>query len=138
MQITHPQNVFKKREKVNMSNIKPDEDGNYTEKQWDNLPVAKRMRLCASGEYEIQRSDMTDAARYIKKLETYLKNAKSNTIKQGIMLTNMIQYKGDRIEKLEAALRGLVVTLNSNEILYMVRNRYASAVAEQVLEGKDD
>ena len=88
-----------------MSNIKPDEDGNYTEKQWDNLPVAKRMRLCASGEYEIQRSDMTDAARYIKKLETSLKNAKSNTIKQGIMLTNMIQYKGDRIEKLEAALR---------------------------------
>ena len=87
-----------------MSNIKPDEDGNYTEKQWDNLPVAKRMRLCASGEYEIQRSDMTDAARYIKKLETSLKNAKSNTIKQGIMLTNMIQYKGDRIEKLEAAL----------------------------------
>lgn len=44
----------------------------------------------------------------------------------------------DRIEKLEAALRGLVVTLNSNEIPYMVRNRYASAVAEQVLEGKDE
>ena len=43
----------------------------------------------------------------------------------------------DRIEKLEAALRGLVVTLNSNEIPYMVRNRYASAVAEQVLEGKE-
>ena len=43
----------------------------------------------------------------------------------------------DRIEKLEAALRGLVVTLNSNEIPYMVRNRYASAVAEQALEGKE-
>ena len=44
----------------------------------------------------------------------------------------------DRIEELESALRGLVVTLNSNEIPYMVRNRYASAVAEQALEGKDD
>ena len=43
----------------------------------------------------------------------------------------------NRIEKLEAALRGLVVTLNSNEIPYMVRNRYASAVAEQALEGKE-
>jgi predicted S18 family serine protease len=87
-----------------MTNIEPDEDGNYTEQQWDNLPVAKRMRLCASGEYEIQRSDMTDAANYIKKLETSLKNAKSNTQKQGITLTDIIRHKGDRIEKLEAAL----------------------------------
>ena len=114
-----------------MSNIKPDEDGNYTEKQWDNLPVAKRMRLCASGEYEIQRSDMTDAARYIKKLETSLKNAKSNTIKQGIMLTSMIQYKGDRIEKLEAALRKYA----DDEY-----NGYNAdgAHARKALEGKDD
>lgn len=40
----------------------------------------------------------------------------------------------DRIEKLEAALRDVVVTLNSEEIPYMVRNRYASAIAEEVLE----
>ena len=116
-----------------MSNIKPDEDGNYTEKQWDNLPVAKRMRLCASGEYEIQRSDMTDAARYIKKLETSLKNAKSNTIKQGIMLTSMIQYKGDRIEKLEAALREIDANCDWTALGLMVRR-----VARKALEGKDD
>ena len=114
-----------------MSNIKPDEDGNYTEKQWDNLPVAKRMRLCASGEYEIQRSDMTDAARYIKKLETSLKNAKSNTIKQGIMLTSMIQYKGDRIEKLEAALREIAA-------LGYWDGDSAISIARKALEGKDD
>ena len=124
-----------------MSNIKPDEDGNYTEKQWDNLPVAKRMRLCASGEYEIQRSDMTDAARYIKKLETSLKNAKSNTIKQGIMLTNMIQYKGDRIKKLEAALRNVTTTWDvwqkekdSNSFTEL----FASICEAKALEGKDD
>ena len=127
-----------------MSNIKPDEDGNYTEKQWDNLPVAKRMRLCASGEYEIQRSDMTDAARYIKKLETSLKNAKSNTIKQGIMLTSMIQYKGDRIEKLEAALREIVsvskVVARNENIAEALAVLFAShrKIARKALEGKDD
>ena len=42
----------------------------------------------------------------------------------------------DRIEKLEAALRDVVVTLNSEEIPYMVRNRYACAVAEEALDGK--
>ena len=122
-----------------MSNIKPDEDGNYTEKQWDNLPVAKRMRLCASGEYEIQRSDMTDAARYIKKLETSLKNAKSNTIKQGIMLTSMIQYKGDRIEKLEAALREML-----EKCTWAKREKWCGSldchcqIARKALEEKDD
>ena len=113
-----------------MRNIKPDENGNYTEKQWDNLPVAKRMRLCASGEYEIQRSDMTDAARYIKKLETSLKNAKSNTIKQGITLTDMIRHKGDRIEKLEAALREIAA-------LGYWDGDSAISIARKALEGKD-
>ena len=55
-----------------MSNIEPDEDGNYTEQQWDSLPVAERMRLCASGEYDIVRSDMIDAANHIEKLEAAL------------------------------------------------------------------
>ena len=55
-----------------MSNIEPDEDGNYTEQQWDSLPAAERMRLCASGEYDIVRSDMIDAADRIEKLEAAL------------------------------------------------------------------
>ena len=46
------------------------------------------------------------------------------------------QKAADRIEKLEAALRDVVVTLNSEEIPYMVRNRYACAVAEEALERK--
>jgi hypothetical protein len=56
-----------------MSNIKPDKNGNYTEQQWDSLPIAKRMSLCASGEYEIYPSDITDAANHIKKLESVLR-----------------------------------------------------------------
>jgi hypothetical protein len=115
-----------------MTNIEPDEDGNYTEQQWDNLPVAKRMRLCASGEYEIQRSDMTDAANYIKKLETSLKNAKSNTQKQGITLTDIIRHKGDRIEKLEAALQEIIE-------LDPLRPAFnCQSIARKALEGKDD
>ena len=41
-----------------------------------------------------------------------------------------------RIEKLEAALRDVVVTLNSEEIPYMLRNRYACAIAKETLDGK--
>jgi hypothetical protein len=128
-----------------MNNIEPDEDGNYTEQQWDNLPVAKRMRLCASGEYEIQRSDMTDAASYIKKLETSLKNAKSNTIKQAITLTDMIRHKGDRIEKLEAALREImsvskVYVANGEDMAQALLTLLSShrKIAIAALEGKDD
>jgi hypothetical protein len=40
----------------------------------------------------------------------------------------------DRIEKLEAALRNVAVTLDSEEIPYMVRNRYAYATAKEALE----
>jgi len=40
----------------------------------------------------------------------------------------------NHIEKLESVLRDIIVTLNSEEIPYMVRNRYASAVAEETLE----
>ena len=43
-----------------------------------------------------------------------------------------------RIEKLEAALRNVAVTLDSEEIPYMVRNRYACATAKEALEGKDE
>jgi hypothetical protein len=50
----------------------PDENGNYTEQEWDRLPIAQRMRLCASGEYEIYPSDMIDAATRIEQLETVL------------------------------------------------------------------
>ena len=44
----------------------------------------------------------------------------------------------DRIEKLEAALRDIIVTLDSEEIPYMVRNRYAYATAKEAVEGKDE
>ena len=44
----------------------------------------------------------------------------------------------DYIERLEAALRNIVVTLNSDEIPYMIRNRYACAVEEEALGEKDD
>ena len=43
-----------------------------------------------------------------------------------------------RIEKLEAALRNVAVTLDSEEIPYMVRNRHACATAKEALEGKDE
>jgi len=43
-----------------------------------------------------------------------------------------------RIKELETSLRDVVVTLNSEEIPYMVRNKYACAVAEKVMEGKND
>ena len=41
-----------------------------------------------------------------------------------------------RIEALEAALRNVAVTLDSEEIPYMVRNRYACATAKEALENK--
>ena len=44
----------------------------------------------------------------------------------------------NRIEKLEAALRNVAVTLDSEEIPYMVRNRHACATAKEALEGKDE
>jgi hypothetical protein len=43
-----------------------------------------------------------------------------------------------RIEKLEAALLNVAVTLDSEEIPYMVRNRHACATAKEALEGKDE
>ena len=42
-----------------------------------------------------------------------------------------------RIEKLEAALRNVAVTLDSEEIPYMVRNRYACATAKETLGDKN-
>jgi hypothetical protein len=110
-----------------MSNIKPDEDGNYTEKQWDNLPVAKRMRLCASGEYEIQRSDMTDAADRIEKLEAEL-----------VRTFNTMMGDAKRIETLEAALREIVDALRhpkGGQHVYDMRN--ASYIARKALERKE-
>ena len=50
----------------------PDEDGNYTEEQWNKLPSAKRLRLCANDEYQIYPADMNDAADHIEKLEAAL------------------------------------------------------------------
>ena len=44
----------------------------------------------------------------------------------------------DRIEKLEAALRNVAVTLDSEEIPYMVRNRYACATAKEALGDKNE
>jgi len=44
----------------------------------------------------------------------------------------------DRIERLEAALRNVVVTLDSEEIPYMVRNRYACATAKEALGDKNE
>ena len=41
-----------------------------------------------------------------------------------------------RIEKLETALRNVAVTLDSEEIPYMVRNRHARATASEVLDKK--
>ena len=40
------------------------------------------------------------------------------------------------IEKLETVLRDIAVTLDSEEIPYMVRNRYACATAKEELEKK--
>jgi len=54
----------------------PNENGNYTEQEWDRLPIAQRMRLCASGEYEIYPPDMIDAATRIEKLEVALRKIK--------------------------------------------------------------
>ena len=42
-----------------------------------------------------------------------------------------------RIEALEAALRNVAVTLDSEEIPYMVRNRYACATAKEALGDKN-
>lgn len=53
--------------------IEPDKDGNYTEKQWNGLPIAYRLRLCAVDEYQIYPSDMIDAAGHIEQLETALR-----------------------------------------------------------------
>jgi hypothetical protein len=39
-----------------------------------------------------------------------------------------------RIEELETVVRNIVVTLNSDEIPYMVRNRHACATAKEALE----
>jgi hypothetical protein len=103
-----------------MSNIKPDEDGNYTEKQWDNLPVAKRMRLCASGEYEIQRSDMTDAADRIEKLEAEL-----------VRTFNTMMGDAKRIETLEAAQQQIAYTEPEDKY-------WPGRIARKALEGKDD
>ena len=112
-----------------MSNIEPDEDKNYTEKQWDNLPVAKRMRLCASGEYEIQRSDMTDAADRIEKLESELVRTFNHMMDD----TKLFDEASDRIEKLEAALRDLSDGWECCTVSQAMRR-----VARDALEGKND
>jgi exonuclease VII large subunit len=44
----------------------------------------------------------------------------------------------NHIEKLEAALRNVAVTLDSEEIPYMVRNRHACATAKEALEGNPE
>ena len=51
-------------------------------------------------------------------------------------LYDELDAANERIEKLEAALRNVAVTLDSEEIPYMVRNRYACATAEEALENK--
>jgi len=48
----------------------------------------------------------------------------------------LVDQQNCRIEKLESVLRDVVVTLNSEEIPYMLRNRYACAIAEEALDGK--
>jgi hypothetical protein len=53
--------------------IKPDKDGNYTEEQWNELPITYKLRLCAVDEYQIYPSDMIDAAGHIEQLETALR-----------------------------------------------------------------
>ena len=45
-----------------------------------------------------------------------------------------LREAASRIEKLESALRNVAVTLDSEEIPYMVRNRYACATAKEALE----
>jgi len=64
----------------------PNEDGNYTEEEWDNLPVAYRMRLCASGQYEVYPSDITDAADRIEKLEAALRNIAEGDIPRTVKI----------------------------------------------------
>jgi hypothetical protein len=53
-------------------------------------------------------------------------------------IVEQMHYMDLHIERLEAALRNIVVTLNSDEVPYMLRNRYACAVAEEALGEKDD
>jgi len=48
----------------------------------------------------------------------------------------LVDQQNCRIEKLESVLRDVVVTLNSEEIPYMLRNRYACAIAKETLDGK--
>ena len=59
-----------------------------------------------------------------------------------VVLLNMERKKslslGKHIEKLEAALRNVAVTLDSEEIPYMVRNRYACATAKEALGDKNE
>jgi DNA anti-recombination protein RmuC len=79
-----------------------------------------------------------EAADYIEKLETSLKNAKSNTIKQGTTLTNMVRHKGDRIEKLEAALAHIYAwyPVSVSDPAQTIRD--IREFARKSLEGKDD
>ena len=51
-------------------------------------------------------------------------------------MIHRFKQQADRIEKLEAALRNVAVTLDSEEIPYMVRNRYACATAKEALNDK--
>jgi len=79
----------------------PNENGNYTEQEWDRLPIAQRMRLCASGEYEIYPTDMIHAASRIEKLEVALQK-----IIQEDALTGKTVFVGDFGKIARKALEG--------------------------------
>jgi hypothetical protein len=116
MQITHPQNVFKKREKVNMS---------------DDL--VKRLRCYADlNDAVFHPWVYGEAADRIEKLETNFQ------LQLEWYLSNK-RVLDDRIEKLESALREIIGALDDpkgGQHVYDMRN--ASYIARKALGGKDD
>jgi hypothetical protein len=45
----------------------------YTPREWNKLPILRRLIWCAAGEYNIYPSDMKDAIKRIKELESVLR-----------------------------------------------------------------
>lgn len=80
--------------------IKPDEFGNYTVRQWNKLPPAKRLRWCAAGKFHIYPKDMRDAAARIETLESTLKDVED-------FLASTAEFNSDEMKLLGEVLEVL-------------------------------
>jgi DNA repair ATPase RecN len=136
MNLTHPQNVFKKREKVNMS-----DDDLVRRLRGETMPF-RDLRTTRRNEL------LYEAASHIEKLErdvlkysSAVADAQMRNEELDRALNRIIdrwEAQKARIEKLEAALRCIEDEDNYGSDGCWVADSYPDEIARKALEGKDD